>query len=69
MKRSAVIFFIICSVILSAAAAFAANPLEKLKTPAELSNWTRTTSSKEVIDYLTQVAKNSGGRIRMEFIA
>lgn len=69
MKRSAVILFIISTIILSAAAAFAANPLEELKTPAELSNWTRTTSSEEVIDYLTQVAKNSGGRIRMEFIA
>lgn len=68
MKRSTTIFFIICSIVLSTAAAFAANPLEELKTPAELSNWTRTTSSKEVIDYLTEVAKNSGGRIRMEFI-
>lgn len=69
MKRLAVVFLIVCSIVLSTAAAFAANPLEDLKTPAELSEWTRTTSSEEVIEYLTEVAKNSGGRIRMEFIA
>ncbi len=69
VKKSAVIFFFICSIVLSATVAFAGNPLEELKTPAELSNWTKTTSSKEVVEYLTQVAKNSGGRIRMEFIA
>ena len=55
--------------MMSAMAAFAANPLEELKTPAELSKWTRTTSSQEVIDFLTEVTENSGGRIRMEFIA
>lgn len=51
-----------------AALADDASPLADLKTPAEASNWERTTSSQEVIDYCKVVAENSGGRIRLEFI-
>ena len=37
--------------------------LAELKTPAEESNWERTTSSQEVIDFLKVVAEHSAGRI------
>lgn len=40
--------------------------LAELKTPAEESNWERTTSSQEVIDFLEVVAENSGGRIILD---
>lgn len=70
--RKGLLFFVVVlmAVSLFAAGAFAAetNPLEELKTPAELSNWERTTSSQEVIDYCIQVAQHSSGRVRMEYI-
>lgn len=40
--------------------------LAELKTPAEESNWERTTSSQEVIDFLEIVAEHSGGRIILD---
>ena len=40
--------------------------LEELKTPAEESEWERTTSSKEVLEYCKTVADNSGGRIILD---
>ena len=58
-----------CLLALGAAATAAEkNPLESLRTPAEKLNWERTTSSQEVIDYATEVAKYSNGRVRLEFI-
>lgn len=54
--------------ILGAGAALAADAdaLADLKTPAEASNWERTTSSAEVVAFCNTVAENSGGRIRLE---
>lgn len=46
-----------------------ANPLEALLTPAEASGWARTTTSQEVIDFCVQVAAQSEGRIRIEYVA
>ena len=40
--------------------------LEELKTQAEESEWERTTSSKEVLEYCKTVADNSGGRIILD---
>lgn len=40
--------------------------LEELKTPAEESNWEKTTSSEEVIDFCQTVADNSEGRIILD---
>lgn len=40
--------------------------LDNFLTPAEASNWTRTTSSAEVIEFLEVVAENSGGRIILD---
>ena len=40
--------------------------LAELKTPAEESNWERTTSSQEVIDFLKVVAEHSAGRIILD---
>ena len=40
--------------------------LEELKTPAEESEWERTSSSKEVLEYCKTVADNSGGRIILD---
>lgn len=42
--------------------------LDELKTPAEESNYTRTSSSKEVINFCKLVASKSNGRIRVEHI-
>lgn len=46
-----------------------ASPLTTMLTPAEASDWARTTTSQEVIDYCLQVASLSEGRIRVEYIA
>ena len=40
--------------------------LEEVKTPAEESNWEKTTSSEEVIDFCQTVADNSEGRIILD---
>jgi hypothetical protein len=40
--------------------------LENMKTPAEVSDFSRTSSSQEVINYCKEVADLSGGRIRVE---
>lgn len=40
--------------------------LDDLQTPAERTNWQRTTSSAEVIEFLEVVAANSGGRIILD---
>lgn len=37
--------------------------LDELKTPAEASNWEKTSSSKEVLEFCQTVADNSDGRI------
>ncbi len=50
-------------------ASLGANPLDTLLTPAEASGWARTTTSQEVIDFCVQVAAQSEGRIRIEYIA
>lgn len=52
----------------SAVPAVAAVDLDTLQTPAEASNWERTTSSQEVIDFCVQVAALSEGRIRVEYL-
>jgi len=50
--------------VLAFSAAASAAPLDL--APAELSNWTRTSSSQEVVNYVKYVAANSNGRIRYE---
>lgn len=40
--------------------------LDELKTPAEESNWERTTSSEEVLEFCKTVAENSEGRIILD---
>lgn len=69
MKRVILCLIVIGVMMLCAGIASAAGSLETLKTPAELSNWARTTSSQEVIDFAKEVAQNSGGRIRLEYLA
>jgi hypothetical protein len=69
MKKILFTVMVMCICILQAGTTLAANPLETLKTPAEKSNWERTTSSQEVIDYLTTVVQNGGGKMRLEFIS
>lgn len=75
MKKIYPLLSILCLIyLMTAAAAYAAdateaNPLESLKTPAEISNWTRTTSSEEVLDFVEQVALHSNGRARLEYLA
>ena len=51
MKRVILCLIVIGVMMLCAGIASAAGSLETLKTPAELSNWARTTSSQEVIDF------------------
>ncbi|MEG1604165.1 MAG: M14 family zinc carboxypeptidase, partial [Cloacibacillus sp.] len=53
--------------LISCGMAFAVS-LDEMKTPAEASNYTKTSSSKEVLDFCNNVAKQSGGRIRVEHI-
>jgi hypothetical protein len=59
-------FLVAAAIPLSAA--LASGPLDGLRTPAEESGYERTTSSQEVIDFLTEATRNSGGRMRLEFI-
>ncbi|MBO7668010.1 MAG: hypothetical protein J6T26_06055, partial [Firmicutes bacterium] len=71
MKRSyATLIFLlvlICTLLCFSAAAMAAVDLDTLQTPAEASNWTRTTSSAEVYEFCQTVAENSGGRIILDY--
>ena len=66
--QSSIIFVLtlICVVLCFSAAAWADVDLDTLQTPAEASNWTRTTSSAEVYQFCRTVADNSGGRIIMK---
>jgi hypothetical protein len=43
--------------------------LDDMKTPAELSDWERTTSSQEVLDYLVELIPYGEGKLRLEYIA
>jgi hypothetical protein len=64
MKRLKFIFVLMFLAIMVSSAY--AGVLDTLKTEAEKSNWTRTSTSQEVIDYVKLVAENSEGRIRYE---
>lgn len=57
--------FVIMFVMVLVPSAYA-GVLDTLKSPAEESNWERTTTSQEVVDYVKKVAANSEGRIRYE---
>ena len=50
-------------VLCFSAAALADVNLDELQTPAEASNWTKTSSSAEVYEFCQTVAENSNGRI------
>ena len=67
MKRShaSIIFvLVLVSLVLCfSATALADVNLDELQTPAEASNWTRTSSSAEVYEFCKTVAENSNGRI------
>ena len=67
MKRTIKAFafplILVCMLFCFTATAGAAVDLDNFQTPAEASNWERTTSSQEVIDFLTVVAAESNGRI------
>ena len=62
MRKFVVVFMFMMLMVSSAYAGV----LDTLKSPAEESNWLRTTSSQEVVDYVKLVAANSEGRIRYE---
>ena len=69
MKKLSVVL-LVTAIFLTFTCVYAgANPLENLLTPAEKANWARTTSSQEVIDFCLQVAEQSKGRIRVEYVA
>ncbi|MBR2131637.1 MAG: S-layer homology domain-containing protein [Oscillospiraceae bacterium] len=67
MKRSIKAFafplILVCMLFCFTVTAGAAVDLDTFQTPAEASNWERTTSSQEVIDFLKVVAAESDGRI------
>ncbi len=69
MKKFCVVLLAIAILFNSAFVYAKTNPLENLLTPAEESNWARTTSSQEVIDFCLEVTKQSEERIKMEYIA
>ena len=69
-KTHALTIFILvflCTLLCVSLTAMAAVDLDKLQTPAEASNWTRTSSSAEVYEFCQTVAENSGGRIIMDY--
>lgn len=70
-KGSLVLCFTVLAILSFSCICLAAeNPLEELRTPAEIDGFlTRTTSSQEVVDYAATVAKYSNGRVRVEYIA
>ena len=62
-------FCMICLLLeITGCSVSSAASLDEMKTPAEESNYTRTSSSQEVIDFCTAVAKQSNGRIRVQNI-
>ena len=63
IKALAFPMILICMLFCFTAVSHAAVDLDNFKTPAEASNWERTTSSQEVIDFLKVVAAESDGRI------
>lgn len=67
MKKSQasiiVVLALVCMVLCFSAAALADINLDELQTPAEASNWTKTSSSAEVYEFCQTVAENSNGRI------
>jgi hypothetical protein len=66
MKKSSIFLALFC--ILTLASCASAGVLDSLQTPAEVSNWTLTTSSAQIQEYLSKVVPNSEGRIRYETI-
>ena len=68
MKKLVNIFVTTVFIGLAAVLPAQAISLDEMKTPAEASNYTRTSSSQEVIDFCKEVAKQSGGRIRVDHI-
>ena len=64
MRKFKFVFALMFILILSSSAY--AGVLDNFQSPAEQSNWQRTTSSQEVVDYVKYVAENSDGRIRYE---
>jgi hypothetical protein len=71
MKRLAATLCSIAALVFAFSAPASASDavdLYNFPTPAEASNWTVTTSSDMVIQYMTTLVKNGGGRMRMEFI-
>lgn len=69
MRRLSIMLLVTAIVLTFTCVCLGASSLENLLTPAEESNWARTTSSQEVIDFCLQVAQQSKGRIRVEYIA
>ena len=68
MRKLAQVLLITVFIGLAAWGPAQAVSLDEMKTPAEASNYTRTSSSQEVIDFCKEVAKQSGGRIRVDHI-
>ena len=68
MKNLAQVLLTAAFIGLAAWAPAEAVSLDEMKTPAEESNYTRTSSSQEVVDFCKEVAKQSGGRIRIDHI-
>ena len=64
--RKIIVFMLTISILFVLYGISVAGTLLELRTPAELSNWTVTTSSQEVIDYCIEVAKLSRGKVRFE---
>jgi hypothetical protein len=69
MKRILLSVIVMLVLVVSPVGAMASrSSLDDLKTPAEESNWLRTSSSQEVIDFCEKVADLSHGRIRVETV-
>ncbi|MGM9662459.1 MAG: S-layer homology domain-containing protein [Oscillospiraceae bacterium] len=66
LKSLAFPLILVCMLLCFTMTASAAVNLNELKTPAEASNWERTTSSAEVLEFCKTVAENSGGRIILD---
>ena len=63
IKALAFPLILVCMLFCFTVTSSAAVDLDNFLTPAEASNWERTTSSQEVIDFLKVVAAESDGRI------
>ncbi|MDR1916949.1 MAG: hypothetical protein LBQ58_10285 [Synergistaceae bacterium] len=59
-------FMLVIAILVLSVSSASAGVLDTLKTPAEESDWTISTPSQEVVDFVKTVADNSGGRIRYE---